>query len=350
MNRFSASAPRWMKQLLAAAACLALGALLHAWLNPPPTPPPVAARDQTPGPTESPAIPAQPSSVAQPTVATMKPPVPRLPQPLPSVAPPAMSAEVEAARLRERVQILASQVAALNQVLTQHVTLPSGVTRLHVFRLTSAQVPEANAPEAQRDVVESELLPDAPAARRFVLPIPLPTSPPITPPTQPPPPTESLPDALAALAARQHTPLPTPQPPPTDPQTREVVPETPGNLAIAVDPAPTVAASAALNNGQPLGFYDPETGHGAIALFNENPTPDLAYAVWSRTTGADGTLLVQNVGVKSAINPATVISFSNSGHSSTQPTFFITLEPFDGLTISSVPTGPVVAAPPTSVP
>jgi len=349
--RFPASMPWWLKQLLAAAACLTLGALLHAWLNPPPPkPPPVAADDQPADPpetllAESPAPITPPPTIPRPML-----PVPQVIPPAPAAPVPTTNTEIEASRLRERVQILASQVAALNQVLTQRQTLPSGVTRLHVLRLTNANASEANAPEAdvpedQRNPVSMESLPQALAALAARQHIP-------APPSQPPPPTASVPDAPDAPPAAPAEPK-APLSGMPEPQRGEVEPETPGELVLASQPAATsatAAASAVLNNGQPLGFYDPETGHGAIALISKNPSPDTAYAVWSRTIGADGRLVVQNVGVASAANPTTVISFNTTGNLPSPPTFFVTVELRAWLNVSGGPTGPIVAEPPTSVP
>jgi len=331
--RFPASMPRWLKQLLAAAACLALGALLHAWLSPPPPKLPRVATGDQPTDTpetllaESPAPTTAPATIAKPVL-----PVPQVIPPAPSAPAPTTSTEIEAARLRERVQILASQVAALNQVLTQRQTLPSGVSRLHVLRLTNA-----NVPEDQRNPVSMESLPQALAALAARQHIPAPSPQPVTP-------TASLPDTPGTPSTAPETPSPRA----AQPKLGEVEPETLGDLASTGQPAATVAA--VLNDGQPLGFYDPESGHGAIALFNENPSPDVAYAVWSRTTGADGRPLVQNVGMASAANPTTVISFNTTGNLPSSPTFFVTVELRGWFNASGGPTGPIVAEPPTSVP
>ncbi len=356
----------WAPRVLAAAACVALGAGLQVWFTPSPLPSPDISHTPTIAVLPPPA-PADPS-----------PPRPSLPVPV-TIPPPVVPAHDEAAReaaaLRERVRVLASQVAALNQVLTQQESLPNGFTRLNVFRLVDPTLPAPPEPQLQPDN-------DSTQPENF-----------------------SLPEALAALAARSSSVAagvpyrPTPGPletagttTPALPKTSDAateaadtrLPPTLGDLSVLADPDTPVAvrawkaspddslasadetspaeiaaspapASEALNDGQPLGFYDPDSGHGAIALtvpdrlmVNFNQVQLVAWSIFSIQTGER---IVRNVGDTTPVSgqPA-VISFHAPISFRETPSFFVTLEPEDAGHPAAVPTGPVVAGPPPQQP
>lgn len=358
----------WAPRVLAAAACVALGAGLQVWF----TPSPLSSPDVSYTPSIAVLLPPAPAP------ADLSPPRRTLPVPVPT-PPPVVPANDEAAReaaaLRERVRVLASQVAALNQVLTQQESLPNGFTRLNVFRLVDPTRPAPPEPELQPDD-------DSAQPENF-----------------------SLPEALAALAARSSSVAtgvpyrPTPETlgtagttTPTLPKTSDAGTETPdtrlppnlGDLSALADPGTPVAvrawktspddslasadetspteiaaspapANEALNDGQPLGFYDPDSGHGAIALtlpdrlvMNFGQVQLVAWSIFSSQTGER---IVRNVGDTTPVSglPA-VISFHAPVSFRETPSFFVTLEPTDSDHPPTVPTGPVVAGPPPQQP
>ena len=129
--------------------------------------------------------------------------------------------------------------------------------------------------------------------------------------------------------------------------------------ATAKDPGAVVgnpaapAAGLTLNDGQPLGFYDPDTGRGAIVLSNGSQNAGESFVVWSQTTGADGSYLLKNVGSGSAADPNPVISFNAPADAPgfSAPSFFVTREAVDATAAPpAAPGGPVVAAPPSPKP
>lgn len=309
---FPAWALSWAPHALAAAACLACGAWLHSLLAPKlavgpvvahadeaastaHTPPPVAAAAPAPVPSAA----AIPAAIPAPVIAP--------------VARADTAAVAEAGRLRERVRLLASQVEALNQVLTQQAVLPSGVTRLHVFKLVNT-----NATELPR--TEGTL--------------------------------RSLPETLAHLASGQSALSTVPADPSVasraaDPTPDTAVATTPTTTPTTTTTADTALAGASLKDGQPIGFYDPDTGHGAIALPGSGESKDQAFVVWSQTSGPDGTPIIKNVGSARVADQPSVVSFASpNAKSALPPSFFVTLEPVDGANASATPTGPVVGAPP----
>ncbi|HAB16227.1 MAG TPA: hypothetical protein PLX89_25740 [Verrucomicrobiota bacterium] len=295
---------RWLPRLLAAAACLVVGGFLHSWLAPAPGAPPSAAQD----PKTAAAV-LRPPVVAIPGVPLRSSTVPIPPAAI-TAAPAARTNPVtapELEHLRERVRVLASQVSALNQVLTQQVSLPSGFTRLHVFRLMNT-----NGFNSQRIGAAAP----------------------------------ELTDALAALAAGRRSST---TGEPEDPTTGN--PTGPPTENPASSPSELIASTAGLplNGGQPLGFFDPETGRGAIALFEETLAENQNFVVWAQTTGADGNPLLQDVGTMPAGGYPTVISFNAPANAQSTPVFFVTLEPV-GADAPTTPTGPVVAAPPANNP
>jgi hypothetical protein len=198
-----------------------------------------------------------------------------------------------------------SQVAALNQVLQQQpapspspVVLPPGVSRLQVLRLVNT-----NTPEGFRSA--SDL--------------------------------NSLPDALAALAAGNRGARGALGGPPAE-----------GSATLAAADAP---ADLPLNEGQPIAFYDPETGRGAVALVNDSPSAEQNFVVWSQSTGADGSPVYIAVGAGNADDSTAVISFTAPASAGGgAPSFMVTLEPVESIGSLSAPKGPVIALPPAPKP
>ncbi len=314
---FPAWARNWAPHALAAAACLACGAWLHSLLAPKLAVGPVVAHaDEAASTANTPPPVAASAPAPTPSAAAIHAAIPA-PAVTPA-APTAPAAVAEAGRLRERVRLLASQVEALNQVLTQQAALPSGVTRLHVFKLVNTNTTE---------------LPRTEGTLR------------------------SLPETLAHLATGQSA-LSTA---PTDPSVASRAAETTPDTAVTTQPttpptttadtalavAATTPSGASLKDGQPIGFYDPDTGHGAIALPGNGEAKDQAFVVWSQTSGPDGTPIIKNVGSARVADQPSVVSFASpNAKSALPPSFFVTLEPVDGANASAMPTGPVVGAPP----
>ena len=321
---FPTWARAWAPHALAAAACLACGAWLHSLLAPKLAVGPVVAHADEPAPAAPVPPPLAPTAPAPAPSSAMT----HAANPGPAVAPAASAdtaAMAEAGRLRERVRLLASQVEALNQVLTQQEALPNGVTRLHVFKLVNTNATE---------------LPRAEGVLR------------------------SLPETLAHLATGQSAlststadpsvagRTPEPAPDTTTTAAPKTPPTTTADTALAgvattsSNPAPSTAG-ASLKDGQPIGFYDPDTGHGAIALPGNGDAKDQAFVVWSQTNGPDGVPVIKNVGSARVADQPSVVSFASpNAKSALPPSFFVTLEPVDGANASAAPTGPVVGAPP----
>ena len=312
--------PAWARSraphALAAAACLACGAWLHSMLAPKlAIGPVVALADEAASTAHTPPPVAVAASVPAPS-ATVVSAVISAP-----VVTPAASTDIvavaEAGRLRERVRLLASQVEALDQVLTQQAALPSGVTRLHVFKLVNT-----NATELSR--TEGTL--------------------------------RSLPETLAHLATGQSVLSTAPKDTSVDSRAAEPTLDTavtttttppPPTADTALAGAATTVSGASLKDGQSIGFYDPDTGNGAIALPGSGDAKDQAFVVWSQTRGPDGVPIIKNVGSAQVADQPSVVSFASpSARSAPPPSFFVTLEPVEGANASAAPTGPVVGAPP----
>lgn len=312
--------PAWARSraphALAAAACLACGAWLHSMLAPKlAIGPVVALADEAASTAHTPPPVAVAASVPAPS-ATVVSAVISAP-----VVTPAASTDIvavaEAGRLRERVRLLASQVEALDQVLTQQAALPSGVTRLHVFKLVNT-----NATELSR--TEGTL--------------------------------RSLPETLAHLATGQSVLSTAPKDTSVDSRAAEPTLDTavtttttppPPTADTALAGAATTVSGASLKDGQSIGFYDPDTGNGAIALPGSGDAKDQAFVVWSQTRGPDGVPIIKNVGSARVADQPSVVSFASpNARSAPPPSFFVTLEPVEGANASAAPTGPVVGAPP----
>ncbi len=321
---FPAWARAWAPHALAAAACLACGAWLHSLLAPKLSVGLVVEHADEPASAAHTPTPLAPTaSTAVPSVAMTQAAIPA-----PVVAPAApidTAAVAEAGRLRERVRLLASQVEALNQVLTQQEALPSGVTRLHVFRLVNT-----NATELPRTEGTLRSLPET-LAQLATGQSALSTAPI---------------DPSVAGRATEPTPDTTVTTAPTTPPTQTADTALAGVATTSSNPA-TSTAGASLKDGRPIGFYDPDTGHGAIALPGNGDAKDQAFVVWAQTSGSDGVPVIKNVGSAPVADQPSVVSFASpNAKSSLPPSFFVTLEPIDGANASAAPTGPVVGAPP----
>jgi anti-sigma-K factor RskA len=314
----------WGLRTLAAAACLALGALLHLWLATAAKPGPDAAVAQ--GPT--PAADAPVMFVTNHIVIQEVVPVPVSGEPANGPAPASAAAQAEVARLRQRVNMLASQVSALNQVLTQRLVLPNGVTRLHVFQLVGTNGLELPPPSLQS-------LPETLAH--------LATGQVSTPANAGVVPTET---AMTNRLAAAHDPAvvtTTPTATSTTGTTPTVSAAVPTATGTGASTNTFASAPTLLNNGQPLGFINPDTGHGAVVMSSSTPLENVNYVVWQQFSEATGTTFFYNVGNGVANLGTTVIpilAWTNAPGS-----FFITVEPTPGAGSLTAPTGPVVALP-----
>lgn len=303
IQRFPGQFWTWGRLVLAAAACVATGAFLGIqWTGRNSSTSPLASAESVSRPVGGAGAPS-PSPLPVPVVASASRETPSPvasatpPPPVPTPAEVALARENQ--RLRDRDRMLSSQVAALNRVLQQQpapapspVVLPPGVSRLQVFRLANT-----NTPEGFRSA--SDL--------------------------------NSLPDALAALAAGNRVA-----------SGALVAPEAEGSTALASSDS---LAGLPLNDGQPIAFFDPETGRGAIALLNDSPSAEQNFVVWSQTTGADGALVYTPVGAANADHSTAVISFSAPASTGSAPSFMVTLEPVESIGSLAAPTGPVIALP-----
>jgi anti-sigma-K factor RskA len=320
--KFPATARSWGQRLLAAAACLALGAGIQSWWgNRPASPVPVAG---------TPAFP-----IAEPAT---RPPLNVLPKPAPaarvttpeavaSVSGPVPEAatpvrEPEKVLLERRVRALTAQVATLSQVLTQQMTVPGGVTRLHVFHLGHPGFTNAFASAGQdgKGVNLAETLARL-AAERLAA-------------TQLPPALTSATDSTAATGIAAGT---DPQTPPSETVgIVSVVPAAPepGDTTVSLTTAGASVggvspAGPELSAISPIVFSLPETGLNALAV----PTARTGqYQLWNRAT--DGTVTSLGV-VPNSTSPVSVVTFEHSSPSG----LFMSLEPVGG---SLLPTGPIL--------
>jgi anti-sigma-K factor RskA len=320
--KFPAAAQLWSQRFLAAAACLILGAGIHSWWgHQPASPVPVAG---------TPAFP-----IAEPAT---RPPLNVLPKPAPaarvttpeavaSVSGPVPEAatpvrEPEKVLLERRVRALTAQVATLSQVLTQQMTVPGGVTRLHVFHLGHPGFTNAFASAGQdgKGVNLAETLARL-AAERLAA-------------TQLPPALTSATDSTAATGIAAGT---DPQTPPSETVgIVSVVPAAPepGDTTVSLTTAGASVggvspAGPELSAISPIVFSLPETGLNALAV----PTARTGqYQLWNRAT--DGTVTSLGV-VPNSTSPVSVVTFEHSSPSG----LFMSLEPVGG---SLLPTGPIL--------
>lgn len=313
---------RGLGQLLAAAACVALGAGLHWWWQPPVVPGLVNASGNA-----LPADKGAPSALREgtaarplPTNALVRVPKPALAVPVASATNPASplaGGDTEKLQLERRVRQLTTQVASLNQILQQRMALPSGVTRLHVFQLgqgSQTNPPTLAAAGAGRSLAESlaRLAAEQLAANRRAE-------------------VAATEDTAAALSASE---------PPPEVSVVAVVPATPasepgrkgGGESETTRAAGTIPDLATV--GAPTVFVDPDTGTGALAL----PTsPEGQFQFWQRNE--DGSL--QSLGVAPETEgPVSVVTFGVGNASADN--FFISLEPKGG---SLLPTGRFIGGP-----
>lgn len=292
--------------------------------------------------------------------------------------------------LRQRLH----ELGALNQTLSQQLTLPPGAARFQVFRLTPTNNQPLTATQGTDNLVAvsdssahaeptvptdsatlQSLLAQALARELAVatphasLPVdtgasPSPTAPPTStsttastpPPTSPSetlastdatptgtPPTsadttqnpatsDSSSFAVIDLPSSQH-PTESGFAPPTSLVSRNAT-QTPG---AAADPANPAAPATA------LGVYSSETGLGSIALVtSEGPPPGYAYQFWVVNNQASSTF---SLGTTTHAGGRLVVNFSLDPNLVFSPGFLVTLEPEGG---SAFPTGPVVVAPPAA--
>jgi hypothetical protein len=217
---------------------------------------------------------------------------------------------------------LTAQVATLSQVLTQQMTVPGGVTRLHVFHLGHPGFTNAFASAAQdgKGVNLAETLARL-AAERLAA-------------TQLPPALTSATDSTAATGIAAGT---DPQTPPSETVgIVSVVPAAPepGDTTVSLTTAGASVggvspAGPELSAISPIVFSLPETGLNALAV----PTARTGqYQLWNRAT--DGTVTSLGV-VPNSTSPVSVVTFEHSSPSG----LFMSLEPVGG---SLLPTGPIL--------
>lgn len=313
---------RWSVRLLAAAACMALGAGVHWWWQPAPATrlansPGVGSQVEIVGPAarrEGTGVQPAPGNalVRVPDVAKAAPVTTSS-----NAVSPLAGGDTEKLQLERRVRQLTTQVASLNQILQQRMALPSGVTRLHVFQL--GQGGQSNPPTlasagAGRSLAESlaRLAAEQLAANRRAE-------------------VATTEEAAVATATTE---------PPPDVSVVTVVPATPVGEAGhtgGTDSEPTVASANVpdlTSLGAPTVFVDPDTGTGSLAL----PTSSQGqFQFWKRNE--DGTL--QSLGVVPETEaPVSVVTFEVGDTSADN--FFISLEPKGG---SPLPTGRFIGGP-----
>ena len=318
----------WGLRMLAAAACLALGALLHLWLAAATKPGPDAAVAQVPAPAaEAPVMFVTNHIVIQEVV-----PVPVSGEPANGPAPASGAAQAEVARLRQRVNMLASQVSALNQVLTQRLVLPNGVTRLHVFQLVGTNGLELPPPSLQS-------LPET-LAQLATGQVPAPANIGVVP-------TETaVTNRLAAahdpaVATTTPTATSTTGTTGTTPAATTAVPTSTGAFTNNFASVPTL-----LNNGQPLGFFNPDTGDGVAVVNSVTSLDNMKYVVWQLSTDSTGAASYHSVGTSVAGTGTTLIPFVASTNA--PGSFSIWLQPIGTGDNLPFPTGQLVATPPGS--
>ena len=303
----------------------------------------------------------------------------------------------DAARLQDRVRMLSEQVGMLTHMLAQRAVLPAGSAQLQVFRLVASNgLPDSSEATIAdlRRTGPSGTSPQIADAGTSGNPNPTGTSS-GTDNTTLASASQELPFALALAAARQFASVTTPteggdlgvptentglvnrnaQTPPSTiaaPTTDGTASITdtltsgtgtaPGNSIQILDLATgtgsggvsmpvNTATDPTLVSGSDataFGAYSPETGLGAIAFRAQSGTTEAeVYQLWMTDPH---TGLVQSVGfsavaANSQASQVVVLRFSTSPDVLSQPTFMITREPAGG---SVVPTGPIVAQPPTS--
>ena len=408
----------WSLQFLAAAACLVLGALAHSvWSrsSPPRDGIPILVQSQPSSALGSSAVPNVPGT--RKNFAKVRIPVPTAlgsnaltgfgdpTATVPADTTNADGAVADALRLRGRVQMLAAQLSALNQVLEQQQQerqLPPGVSRLHVFQLVNTNHPSvrglsgpaaepatAQLPELLAQLAATHLTP----ANKTTLQNPL-----DHPPVEPLPMGATTFSGSAAtvastlrpqnlpIAALTHSPtlngnLPITTPPITTltPPTDQTSPPLAGNipspsLGVGADealssvtpstihpaelePASVVATSGSpasqyfgqsmnspsLGEGVAYGFVSPDSGIGTIALSNHQPLErNEVFQVWSSTVGPGAISIMQSLGTAYAEGPVVVLKFELQSTGTTLPSLMVTREPIGG---SLTPTGPVIVGP-----
>ena len=318
---FPAWARAWGPRWLAAAACLALGALLHGWVTAPPKSGP--SLTQAPTPSVGTGGTSETNNLVLPEPAP-RTEIARTLNPIASTNT-AMSAEVM--RLRERVHVLAAQMSALNQVLTQQLALPDGVTRLHVYQLVGTNSPDLPLPEIQ----------SLPETLAQLAAHQLATGQPLVPAGTNSSPNSPVPQAATNRMVATHEPtsatkLPNPVTPadPADPE---------------VTSTNTVASTSTLQTAswsQPLGFVNPDTGGGAF-LYTGALISNMSYVVWHQITDGTGAIRFWNVGTAAAAGGPTVIPVTTGANSS--GAFLISIESTDTAKTVATPTGPIIAGP-----
>lgn len=348
---FSGGLRGWGLRVLAAAACVGLGAWLHLWLATPAK----RGADSVAGADPVPASDLPVVFVTNPVVIQKLVPIPVPAEGTNPPTPATVTAQTEVVRLRQRVNTLASQVAALNQVLTQRLALPDGVTRLHVFQLVSTNNPDVppslqSLPETLAQLATGQLVVPTPTGtgvvpgtNRLMAPhIPSEAATTATTPAS----TSVATTSGATSPANSDSPASTTPASTTPATTPTSTSTTTTTLAGGDQHTNTVASLGApqLNNGQPIGFINPDTGNGVAILSNSSVASNLSFVAWQSGVDSTGAHLFFNVGNSAALGGTAVIPLRTWTNLS--PSFFITLEPTETAGSIVFPGGQVIATPP----
>jgi len=348
---FPKSVHRWVQRLSAAAACLALGAILHSWWLTTGD----LATDITglSGPRSSirsvsaePAVDAQQETVSADVTSVLKADTSYTnglvigPNAGPNAGANSSDSEhpLEAANavLQGKIRALNTQLADLTQSLNQAMVIPSGVSRLYVFSLGQQEPPSGiptnlvDAPGRPNSLAESLA---RMAGERMAL---------------------ALNNSVGSGSASEGVSRSgssnlagTPAPSEVEPVGKvALVPAQPAPVETATSGLPNLTASAVADpisasrsaaransaGISPIVFSAPDSGLYAVAVPTAPPTGQ--YQLWTRAV--DGT--VSSLGVLTpSSSPVSVVTFERGSADG----MFMSLEPVGG---SFQPSGPVVGA------
>jgi anti-sigma-K factor RskA len=342
---------RWVQRLSAAAACLALGAILHSWWLT--TGDPATDATGLPGPWSSirsvsavPAVDAQQETVSADVASVPKADTSSTnglvirPNAGPNAGANSSDSEhpLEAANavLQGKIRALNTQLADLTQSLNQAMVIPSGVSRLYVFSLGQQEPPSGiptnlvDAPGRPNSLAESLA---RMAGERMAL---------------------ALNNSVGSGSASEGVSRSgssnlagTPAPSEVEPVGKvALVPAQPAPVETATSGFPNMTASAVADpisanrsvaransaGISPIVFSAPDSGLYAVAVPTAPPTGQ--YQLWTRAV--DGTISSLGVLTPSS-SPVSVVTFERGSADG----MFMSLEPVGG---SFQPSGPVVGA------
>jgi anti-sigma-K factor RskA len=331
---------RWVQRLSAAAACLALGAILHSWWLT--TGDPATDATGLPGPWSSirsvyavPAVDAQQEMVSADVASVPKADTSSTnglvigPNAGPNAGANAGAnssdsehpLEAANAVLQGKIRALNTQLADLTQSLNQAMVIPSGVSRLYVFSLGQQEPPSGiptnlvDAPGRPNSLAESLA---RMAGERMALALNNSVG------------SGSASEGVSRSGSSKVALVPA-QPAPVETATSGF----PNMTASAVaDPISANRSVARANSAgiSPIVFSAPDSGLYAVAVPTAPPTGQ--YQLWTRAV--DGTISSLGVLTPSS-SPVSVVTFERGSADG----MFMSLEPVGG---SFQPSGPVVGA------